>query len=248
MAESTTPMPKIKGTFSTKLIQEIGTGTTKRKVIQSFLYYAEEKDNGEVGLRVLNENDVPTGEEQIISKEELLESFTPEVELYTSKVFPAIQKLNKALAKADRQRQQGNTFTAEMEYGKALSIDEDNIRANFGIGLCYLDRNEADKAADVFSRLIGLNAAFEREHKHLFNDFGISLRKNKMFDEAVNFYSRAVGLTDDDENIYFNIARCLYEKGDRKGALKNAEKCLGINPESIPAMKLKKYLTKKVAV
>ncbi|ACS80989.1 tetratricopeptide repeat protein [Maridesulfovibrio salexigens] len=246
MAENTASMPKIKGTFSTKLIQEIGTGTTKRKVIQSFLYFAEEKDNGEVGLRVLNENDVPSGEEQIISKEELLESFTPEVELYTSTVFPAIQKLNKTLAKADRQRQEGNTFTAEMEYGKALNIDEDNIRANFGIGLCYLDRNEADKATDVFSRLIELNAAFELEHKHLFNDFGISLRKNKMFDEAVNFYSRALGLTDDDENLYFNIARCLYEKGDRKGALKNAEKCLGINPKSAPAMKLKKYLKKKV--
>ncbi|MDC7218224.1 MAG: tetratricopeptide repeat protein [Spirochaetales bacterium] len=241
-------MPKIKGTFSTKLIQEIGTGTTKRKVIQSFLYFAEEKDNGEVGLRVLNENDVPSGEEQIISKEELLESFTPEVELYTSTVFPAIQKLNKTLAKADRQRQEGNTFTAEMEYGKALNIDEDNIRANFGIGLCYLDRNEAEKATDVFSRLIDLDAAFERRHKHLFNDFGISLRKNKMFDKAVNFYSRALGLTDDDENLYFNIARCLYEKGDRKGALKNAEKCLKINPDSAPAMKLKKYLKKKVAV
>ncbi|MFW5499660.1 MULTISPECIES: tetratricopeptide repeat protein [unclassified Maridesulfovibrio] len=247
MAESTASMPKIKGTFSTKLIQEIGTGTTKRKVIQSFLYFAEEKDNGEVGLRVLNENDVPSGEEQIISKEELLESFTPEVELYTSTVFPAIQKLKKTLAKADRHRKEGNTFTAEMEYGKALSIDEDNIRANFGIGLCYLDRNEADKATDVFSRLIDLDAAFEQEHKHLFNDFGISLRKNKMFDEAVNFYSRALGLTDDDENLYFNIARCLYEKGDRKGALKNAEKCLGINPKSAPAMKLKRYLKKKAS-
>ncbi|WP_319778741.1 tetratricopeptide repeat protein [Maridesulfovibrio sp.] len=238
-------MPKIKGTFSTKLIQEIGTGTTKRKVIQSFLYFAEEKDNGEIGLRVLNENNVPAGEEQIISKEELLESFTPEVELYISTVFPAIQELNRTLAKADRHRQEGNTFTAEMEYGKALNIDEENIRANFGIGLCYLDRNEADKATDVFSRLIDLDAAFEQRHKHLFNDFGISLRKNKLFDEAVNFYSRAVGLTDDDENIYFNIARCLYEKGDRKGAMKNAKKCLAINPDSAPAMKLKKHLSKK---
>ncbi|NDV22644.1 lipopolysaccharide assembly protein LapB [Desulfovibrio sp. JC022] len=247
MTKSKTPLPKIKGTFSTKLIQEIGTGTTKRKVIQSFLYFAEEKDNGEVGLRVLNENNVPTGEEQIISKEELLESFTPEVELYTSTVFPAIQKLNKSLAKADRQRKEGNTFTAEMEYGKALNIDEENIRANFGIGLCYLDRNEAEKATDIFSRLIDLDAAFESEHKHLFNDFGISLRKNKMFDKAVNFYSRAVGLTNDDENLYFNIARCLYEKNDLKEALKNAEKCLEINPDSNPAKKLKNYLSKKIS-
>ena len=245
MSAERTPMPKIKGTFSTKLVQEIGTGTTKRKVIQSFLYFAEEKDNGEIGLRVLNENDVPSGEEQIISKEELLESFTPEVELYTSTVFPAMQQLNKIIAKADRERKHGNTFTAEMEYGKALKIDEENIRANFGIGLCYLDRNEAEKASDVFERLIDLEAAFGKQHKHLFNDFGISLRKNKMFDEAVKFYSRALGLTDNDENIYFNIARCMYEDGKKNESLKYAEKCLAINPESKPALKLQKYLCKK---
>jgi tetratricopeptide (TPR) repeat protein len=241
-------MPKIKGTFSTKLIQEIGTGTTKRKVIQSFLYYAEEKDNGEIGLRVLNENSIPSGEEQTISKEELLESFTPEVELYTSTVFPALQQLNKTLAKADRQRQMGNTFTAEMEYFNALNIDEDNIRANFGIGLCYLERNEAEKATDVFNRLIELNAAFDKEHKHLFNDFGISLRKNKMFDEAVKFYSRALGLSDSDENLYFNMARCMYEDGNKKKAAKYIKKCLKINPESTPALKLKKYIKKKLHV
>ncbi|WP_419778744.1 hypothetical protein [Maridesulfovibrio sp.] len=248
MSVNKNPMPKIKGTFSTKLVQEIGTGTTKRKVIQSFLYFAEERDNGEIGLRVLNENDVPSGEEQVISKDELLESFTPEVELYTSTVFPAIQQLNKTLAKADRQRQQGNTFTAEMEYGKALKIDEENIRANFGIGLCYLDRNEAEKATDVFERLIMLDATFEKQHKHLFNDFGISLRKNRMFDAAVKFYSRALGLTDNDENLYFNIARCLYEDGKKKESLGYADKCLTINPESKPALKLKKHLNKKTVL
>jgi tetratricopeptide (TPR) repeat protein len=248
MTANEAEMPKIKGTFSTKLIQEIGTGTTKRKVIQSFLYFAEEKENGEIGLRVLNENNIPSGEEQIISKEELLESFTPEVELYTSTVFPAIQQLNKTLAKADRQRQQGNTFTAEVEYGKALNIDEENIRANFGIGLCYLDRNEADKATDVFNRLIELDATFGSEHKHLFNDFGISLRKNSMLTEAVQFYSRALGLSDNDENLYFNMARCMYEDGNKKEALKYAEKCLAINPASRPALKLKKHLNKKTAL
>lgn len=240
--------PKIRGAFSTKVIQEIGTGTTKRKVVQSFMYFAEETEKGEIALRPLNENNVPSGEEEVISKEELLESFTPELELYTATVFPAIQKLNKALAKADRQRQSGNTFTAEMEYGKALNIDEDNIRANFGIGLCYLTRQEDEKAGDIFNRLVKLDAAFEKEHKHLFNDFGISLRKNKMFDEAVLFYTRAVSLTENDENLYFNLARCLYEDGRKKEALKNAEKCLGINPNSNPAQKLVNHITKTITV
>ncbi|WP_320169137.1 tetratricopeptide repeat protein [Maridesulfovibrio sp.] len=241
-------MPRIRGTFSTKIVQEIGTGTTKRKVIQSFLYFAEENEKGEIELRALNENDVPSGEVQIITKEELLESFTPELELYITKVFPAIKELNKTLAKADRQRQLGNTFTAEMEYGKALNIDEENIRANFGIGLCYLSRQEDEKATDIFKRLVKLDAAFEKQHKHLFNDFGISLRKNRMFEEAVEFYSRAIGLTDNDDNLFFNIARSLYEEGKRKDAMKYVDKCLALNPESTPARKLKKHLEKKINV
>ena len=28
----------------------------------------------------------------------------------------------------------------EMEYGSALRVDEENIRANFGLGLTYLER------------------------------------------------------------------------------------------------------------
>ena len=133
-----------------------------------------------------------------------------------------------------------------MEYGKALNIDEENIRANFGIGLCYLDRCDEEKASDIFRRLVNLDAAFEKEHKHLFNEFGISLRKNAMFDEAIEFYTRAIGLTDDDENIYFNIARSLYEKGKKKEALHYIEKCLHLNPESAAANKLIRHLHKMI--
>lgn len=248
MVTDSSMQPRIRGAFSTRIVQEIGTGTTKRKVVQSFLYYAEEKENGDISLQALNENNVPSGEAQTISKEELLESFTPELELYTSEVFPAMKELSKTLAKADRQRQMGNTFTAEVEYGKALNIDEENIRANFGIGLCYLSRNEDEKAIDIFKRLVKLDAAFEKQHKHLFNDFGISLRKNQMFEEAVEFYKRAIGLTDDDENLFFNIARCLFELGKRKECLIYVDKCLNLNPESQPAIKLKKYISKKISV
>ncbi|WP_085101303.1 tetratricopeptide repeat protein [Desulfovibrio gilichinskyi] len=238
---------KIRGAFSAKSIQEIGTGTTKRKVVQTFLYYAEENDKGDIILRVLNENHVPSGPEQIINKDELLESFTPEMELYTKSVFPAMRELGKRLAKADRQRQLGNVFTAEMNYNEALTFDVNSIRANFGIGLCYLERNEEAKASDIFKRLISLDAAFEKKHKHLFNTFGISLRKNKMYNEAVAFYSKALNFSydADDENLFFNIARSLSELGNKNDACEYLNKCLTINPDFIEGKKLKTFLSKK---
>ncbi len=238
-------VPKIRGAFSAKSMQEIGTGTTKRRVVQTFLYYAEENDKGDIIIRTLNDKHVPSGPEQIINKDELLESFTPEMELYTKSVFPAMRELGKSLAKADRQRQLGNVFTAEMKYNEALAFDENSIRANFGIGLCYLERNEEAKALDIFNRLISLDAAFEDKHKHLFNAFGISLRKNNLFREAVDFYCKALNYSSDDENLFFNIARSLAELGNKNDAREYLNKCFAINPDFPEGKKLKTFLSKK---
>ncbi|OEU71425.1 MAG: hypothetical protein BA863_15935 [Desulfovibrio sp. S3730MH75] len=235
-------IPKIVGTFSSIIKQEIGVGATKRKVVHEFLYYAEEHDNEEIALRPLNDKYVPIGEEQIISKDELLESFTAEIELHTKSVFPAMKELSKCLARADRQRQLGKHFTAEMEYGKVLNIDENNIRAIFGMGLCYLERQDDAKSKDLFSRLIELDAAFSTEHKHIFNDFGISLRKNKKHTEAIEFYTKALNFCSDDENLLFNIARCLYEIKKKKEACDYLDQCLEINPDFKEATKLKTFI------
>jgi tetratricopeptide (TPR) repeat protein len=244
--ENNEAAPIIRGAFSTRVVSYIGTGTTKKKAIQTFLYYGEENEDGDISLRPLNAQKVPQGDEQIVSKDELLDSFSPELELYTNEVFPAMKKLGKILAKADRQRQLGNTFTAEMEYDRALDIDECNIRANFGIGLCYLKRQDYDKAQDIFKRIVGLNAAFQKKHKHLFNEFGISLRKSGMYSEAVEYYERALEFTDSDENLYFNLARAHAENGNYKNALTFVRKSLILDPDHESSLKLEKFLNYKI--
>ncbi len=244
MPDNKESIPKIVGTFSSTIKQEIGSGATKRKVVHEFLYYAEENDNGDIALRPLNDKFVPAGDEQIISKDELLDSFTAEIELHSKSVFPAMKELGKCLARADRQRQLGKHFTAEMEYGKALNIDENNIRAIFGMGLCHLERQDDSKSEDLFNRLLELDAAFSAEHKHLFNDFGISLRKNKKHAEAIDFYTKALNFCSDDENLLFNIARSLYEIKKKKEACEFLDQCLEINPDFKEATKLKIFIDK----
>lgn len=88
-----------------------------------------------------------------------------------------MRELQKTIARGERHRKNKEYYSAEYEFKNALKIDEENIRATFGIGLTYLDRGELDKAKMVFKRIYNLNGAFEREHKHLFNEFGIKLRK-----------------------------------------------------------------------
>jgi tetratricopeptide (TPR) repeat protein len=228
----------IRGVFSTQKVMKVGTGTTTRKTIQQTYYYAEELPSGEIELQLLSQNYTPSGTKETVTKDELLQKYSPEPELYQQTVFPKMKELTKTLARADRHRKKGETFSAEMFYNDALNVDDQNVRANFGIGMCYLQRGESAKADDILKRIVTLDAAFQEEHKHMFNEFGINLRKNKMCQQAVEYYERAAEFTKDDENLQYNIARAYFDMGRFQDAKTHCEKALTINPDLDEAKKL----------
>jgi len=236
---------KIKGVFSTQTLIKIGTGTTQRKTVQKSYWMAKELDNGQIEIQPLNRNYVPSGPKKVISKEEFLEKYVPEPEFYTYTVYPKMRELTKTIARADRHRMRGETYSAEFEYKNALKIDEESIRANFGLGLTYLDRGDTEKANNIFERLVKLDAAFEKEHKHLFNEFGIKLRKNKMYNQCLDYYKRALNLAQNDEHLYYNIARCYFEMKDYTKCKEYLEKALELNPDFEEGKKFMEYLKKK---
>lgn len=236
---------RIKGIFSTQAIQKVGTGTTTRRTIQKMYWFVEEDDKHVLEIQPLNKNYVPSGPKRNISLDELLEKFSPEPEFYVSTVYPRLRELNMVIQKGERHREKGETFCAELEFGQALAVDEDNIRANFGLGLTYLDRGEANKADDIFQRLVRLDAAFEKNHKHLFNEFGINLRKNKMTDQALEYYRRAEELSLRDDNLMFNIARAYFDKKEYAQAMEYLQKALELNPDQTEARKFAEFLIAK---
>jgi tetratricopeptide (TPR) repeat protein len=159
-------------------------------------------------------------------------------------VQPKIKELSQSIDRGDKHRERGETFSAELEYNNALSLDEENVRANFGIGLTYLSRGEVDKADNIFGRLVKLDAAFEDKHKFLFNDFGMNLRKNKMLNQAIDYYTKAIELTKNDENLYLNIARAQLEMKDIQNCLDNLLKALSLAPQNQVAIKFAEWLSK----
>lgn len=239
------PRDRIKGIFSTQAIQKVGTGTTTRRTIQKMYWFVEEDASGLLEIQPLNKNYVPSGPKRRIALEDLLEKFSPEPEFYVTTVYPRLCELNMVIQKGERHREKGEVFSAEMEFGQALAVDEENIRANFGLGLTYLDRGEANKADDIFQRLVRLDAAFEKEHKHLFNEFGMNLRKNKMLDQALDYYQRAENLAIRDDNLMFNIARAFFDKKDYKMAMEYLQKALLLNPEHTESRRFAAFLEEK---
>jgi len=99
-----------------------------------------------------------------------------------------------------------------------------------------------EKSRLIFGELVTMDGAFENRHKHLFNEFGINLRKSSLFEEAVRYYSRALEINGDlfgeDENLYYNLARAYYEKGEWKPCIEFAGRALGVSGTHEPALVL----------
>lgn len=234
----------IEGVFSIERMAKIGTGTTARRVKQTALYYARQVGDDTIILQGLNTKHVPFGKTSEITKDELLSDYLPMPQLY-KEVITNLRAVQKSVARGDKFRKRGENFTAEYEYANALNLDEQNVRANFGIGLCLLARDERDKAQKVFDRIIKIDSAFEDEHKHLFNEYGIALRKKNLIGQAVDYYKRAIELSNDDENLWYNLARAQYEREDWPKCAEAVTKCLELAPNHPEGKRLMEYLTKK---
>ncbi|MBU1040074.1 MAG: tetratricopeptide repeat protein [Proteobacteria bacterium] len=236
---------KIKGLFSTQTVEKVGTGTTQRKTISKMFWFCTQNDEGQVMVQALNKNMVPAGASTAVPLEDFLAKYNPEPEMYLKNVFPKMQELNSTVQRAEEQRQRGALYSAQFEYENALAVDEENVRANFGLGLTYVERGEATKAKDILGRIVGLDAAFAPEHKHLFNEFGISLRKSRMVDQSIEYYTRALTMTETDENLHYNAARAYYDKGDLAKCREHLDRALAINPAHEEVAKFIEFLSKK---
>ncbi len=233
----------LRGVFSTEGKMTIGHGTTKRKVKKQLYVFAEEQEDGRIALRPLNDKFLPAGNATTISKGELLKSYLPEPSMYVNKVFPILRTLSRTVAKGEEHLRRGETFSAEYEFKNALRLDENHIRATFGLGLSYLQQGDTRKGEIVFRRLVKLDGAFEKKHKHLFNEFGIQLRKGKLYPQALQYYFRAYRLSRQDENLLYNIARTLCETNRLKSALFFLNKAMELNPDFSEAESLAKYVS-----
>lgn len=240
--------PKIKGVFSCETESKVGTGTTQKKNVMKSFWYAEEiEGEGEpiVMVQALNSNMIPSGPKESVVLTDFLERYEPEVEYYQNQVYPKMRELDKTLKRAENQRDLGAYYSAEHEFGAALQIDEENVRANFGLGLTYMERGEPSKARNMFDKLVGLDAAFSPEHKHLFNEFGINLRKSNLTEQAVDYYVRALEMaTAPDENLHYNMARAYFDHGDVEQSRDHLVKALDINPDFEEAKGFLAYLKK----
>lgn len=233
------------GVFSENITHELGFGSTKRRQSAKTFWLIERTPQDTLFIQALNEHMVPVGEKKALAKDRFLADYCPEPDLFMNVVRPRMRELEEAIQRGDGHRSQEEFFSAEVEYKLALQIDEEDIRANFGLGLTFLARGDAEKGRYVFGKLVTLEAAFRPEHKHLFNEFGIALRKGRMFKESALYYTRALDLAQDDDHLLYNLARAHFELRQWGEALTCVQKALGINPGLAEAEQLRQVLVRQ---
>ncbi len=120
---------------------------------------------------------------------------------------------------------------------------ESTLRELFRKALVRIKRtNSVETALPLFKNLLEIQEGITDKHKHMFNDFGIELRKRKCYPEAVAFAQRTLMLSPNDDHAHFNVARILIEMGDYDEAEQHILSAQYINPDSRIYKKTLQYI------
>ena len=226
---------RILGVYSMSRHTKTGQGTTSREHEQKTYWFVRRSPEGEHYVQALNANSNPSGPVAPVAKGEFLSNYQPESGYYEKRCLPFIESLKKKIALAEKHLAEEDLDGAEREFVKALLLDEKHPKANIELGKIYLGKGDGKKLAAALRRIFDIDVLFTEQERHLFNEFAISLRKEKRFTESVSFYEKALERNADDEHLHFNIARAYAEAGDTAAARRHLERAVALRPDFEPA-------------
>lgn len=208
--------------FSTAKSRNPGRGTTLRG--QGNVHYWLVRQAGEDGyaVRGVDGDFLPFGEESLITADELLAHYAPEVAVFEERMLPSARRRNYQLVGTNRERGYRRSL---------LAIDEPNVRGLFELGQEYILARRMAKGRALLGELMRVKTPFPGKDQYLFNEFGIALRKIGYFDGAVICYRRALNYTERDDHLFYNLARAYYEQGQWWDCMTMLTHCFEINPE-----------------
>jgi tetratricopeptide (TPR) repeat protein len=212
----------------------VGCGSTAKESFIDNFYEVKDVDQDHVKVMLLDMDDKPMGEAEVLPREKLKE-FISCPDYFKSKKSSKELTVEKHVQCGDRHYDRKEFLSADHEYSQALVIDDNHLKANLGKGKALFARGDKEGARKIFSKLSQMDSLFDVENKHVFNEFGIELRKKGLFDEAISNYQKAVSLDPNDEILYYNLGRAYYEQGDRENAISQLKLALKIKEGFVPA-------------
>ncbi|WP_034641166.1 tetratricopeptide repeat protein [Desulfovibrio inopinatus] len=233
------------GVYSKKTSSTAGTGESFSRYAQKTYWFIRRRKDDEYEVQPLNDHALPSGIVTVISKGQFIKQFAPEPEYFERKTGPLLKRLQKKLDLGEKYFTKENFDQAEQEFLKAISLDDTNAKANLRLGSIYCRKGQHEHVRATIKRILSNDAAFREDERHLFNEFGIDLRKAKHYKESVAYYNKAIALNNKDEHLHFNIARAFFESGQLEACEEHLKKALDLNAAFNEAARFLQYIDQK---
>ena len=212
----------ILGSYATHKHVRVGTGATKHEREQNIMWLASQLPTTDICVQPLDSSQIPTGIVTTISNFEFFQTYVPEPTCYEQHIRPGVKKLSEWLGAVNTPMPQGKP---EHETGRFLRGFLSILHGEAGMAMRKDDldtlRMLVHQAADM----------------HFYDHFQISIalaavrqRKERNYPLAIDFYSRALQVKEDD-HLLFNIARTYYEMKNIDAAKECLAKALALNPD-----------------
>lgn len=133
-------------------------------------------------------------------------------------------------AQARRATELNDNAMAELERARKARQVENDLRNSFEKAMRALGRPRDRKGAlAAIGQIAETKNGIGPEHKHMFRDFGVSLRKKSLPELAARYAERVVQLAPNDDHAHFNLARLLGMLGRYSEAEKHIGQAMKLN-------------------
>ncbi len=238
---------EVMGVYSHSVKYEYKLGERGSRYRHGTFWFVRKREEDVYEVRPLNANHVPTGVVKLVSGDEFVQLYTPELEYFQQNTLPCLETLQKKVRLGRRYFNLGRLDKAEHEFCDAVLMQDDSVDGNIGLSDVYAEQKEFTKLRTVLDKLLNIDEVFREEQRHRFNEFGINLRKKELFDDAVRFYSKALEVNEADENLHFNIARAFHGRGKCDSCRKHLNRALELNSEMAEARSFLRLLDTEAA-
>jgi Tfp pilus assembly protein PilF len=103
----------------------------------------------------------------------------------TSPMRTSDDRVEEAIEKGNKARDEKNFSEAENQYRRALALNPNEARAYYGLGNTFFDQENYDDAVAAYKEATRLKA----DYAEAFNDLGFVYAKQKRYSEAIENYS-----------------------------------------------------------
>lgn len=238
---------EVLGVYSHSTKYQYQFGERESRYRQGTYWFVLRLDEQRYSVQPLNSHHLPSGVTRTVDRDEFLQYYTPELDYYRRHTAPALETLQEKLSRGRRFFDMGRLDQAERLFCAAVVMDERNIDANTGLTEVYANQRRFTQLRAVLDRLYGLDELFFEQQRHKFNTFGIVLRKQGLFDDAVRFYRKALEVNAEDDHLHFNLARAYYERGRPEACREHLYECLRLNPGLVEAARFLDHLEEEQA-